>query len=265
MAETEVERPSPAPGRHAPPPSPDELVAGYVARPAGTGARGTVVLPGGPRLYMLVDGATEARLTIRRRTSAPLPRIGFIGPTTSVAQLDHGGAMLLGLRLRATAWPTLSDRDLSRFTDRVVPLTTIDPGAAPDERAPDAAAAFAPWLAAQRTAGRARDGVAQQIVALIDASPRASVAELCAALGITPRHLSAICLRTFGLPPKRVLVLRRFLRVLRRLLPDTRGAGRVLWEAGYVDHSHFAKDCRRFLDSSLHALRQHLGDGGDPL
>lgn len=255
------------PGRRAALAAPDDLVAGYVARTPVAGACGTIVLPGGPRLYMLLGGEAGARLTIRRRTSEPLPRIGFIGPTTKIAQLDHGGATLLGLRLRTTAWPTLSDRDLSRFTDRVVPLSSIDPEATPGVCDPDggAAAAFAPWLAAQRAAGRPRDGVAQQIIALIDASPRTSVADVCATLDITPRHLSAICLRVFGLPPKRLLMLRRFLRVLRRLLPDTRGAGRVLWEAGYVDHSHFAKDCRRFLDSSLHGIRQRLDDGGDPL
>lgn len=262
-----MERLSPIPGRRAPSPSPDDLVAGYVARTPMSGGRGTIVLPGGPRLYVLVGGETGARLTIGRRTSAPLPRIGFIGPTTRIAQLDHDDATLLGLRLRATAWPLLSDLDLSRFTDRIVPLTSIGPDATPNtwNSGVDAAAAFAPWLAAQRAAGRARDGTAQQIIALIDASPRAGVGDVCATLGITPRQLSAICLQVFGLPPKRLLMLRRFLGVLRRLLPDTRGAGRVLWEAGYVDHSHFAKDCRRFLDSSLHSFRQRLGDGGDPL
>ena len=258
-----MERALPSPARRAP----DDLVAGYVARTPVPGARGTIVLPGGPRLYLLVGGAGDARLTIRRRTSGPLPRLGFIGPTTKVAQLEHGDATLFGLRLRATAWPMLSDRDLSRFTDRIVPLTTIDPSAAPLTCDPEAgaAAAFAPWLAAQRAAARARDGAAQQIIALIDASPRATVTDVCAALGVTPRHLTATCLRVFGLPPKRVLVLRRFLRVLRRLLPDTTGAGRVLWEAGYVDHSHFAKDCRRFLDSSLHGFRQRLGEDSDPM
>lgn len=262
-----MERSSPVSGRRAPAPLHDDLVAGYVARTQMPGARGTIVLPGGPRLYALIGGETGALLTIGRRTSAPLPQIGFIGPTTRIAQLDHAGATLLGLRLRATAWPMLSDRDLSRFTDRIVPLASIDPHAMPDTGDPgtDAMAAFAPWLAAQRAAGRARDGLAQQIIALIDASPRAGVGDVCATLGITPRQLSAICLRVFGLPPKRLLMLRRFLSVLRRLLPDTRGAGRVLWEAGYVDHSHFAKDCRRFLDSSLHGFRQRRGDDGDPL
>ena len=257
-------------GRGAVSPSPNnDLVADYVVRTPIPGAGGTIILPGGPRIYMLVGGEAAARLTIRRRTSAPLPPIGFIGPTTKIAQLDQGGATLLGLRLRATAWPTLSDRDLSRFTDRIVPLASIDPAATPNPcdagADADAATAFAPWLAAQRAAGRARAGVAQQIIALIDANPRASVGEVCATLGITPRQLSAICLHVFGLPPKRLLMLQRFLGVLRRLLPDMRGAGRVLWEAGYVDHSHFAKDCRRFLDSSLHGFRQRLGDGGDPL
>jgi len=231
------------------------------------GVRETIVLPGGPRLYMLLGGAGDARLTRRGRRSDLLPRVGFIGPTTTIAQLDHGDALLFGLRLRATAWATLFDRDLSRFTDRIVPLATIDPVAPPVVCDPGAgaAAAFAPWLAARCASGHARDAVAQRIVARIDASPRTSVAEIGAALGLTPQQVSAACLHAFGLPPKRLLMLRRFVSVLRRLLPDPTATGRVLWEAGYVDHSHFAKDCRRFLDTSLHGIRQRLGDGGDPL
>lgn len=128
-----------------------------------------------------------------------------------------------------------------------------------------AAAAFAPWLAARCASGRVRDAVAQRIVARIDTSPRTSVAAIGAALDLAPQQVSAACLHAFGLPPKRLLMLRRFVRVLRRLLPDPTATGRVLWEAGYVDHSHFAKDCRRLLDTSLHGIRQRLGDGGDPM
>lgn len=262
-----MERPSIAPERGAPPSGTDDLVAGYVARAAGAGDRGAIVLPGGPRLYMLAGGSGDARLTLRGRRSDPLPRIGVIGPTTRAALLEHGDAVLLGVRLRATAWAALFDRDLSRVTDRVVPLATLDPAPPPLAADPPAgaAAAFAEWFAA-RPAGRgARAGVAQQVAALIDADPRIGVADLCAALGVTPRQLSSQCLHSFGLPPKRLLVLRRFGRVLRRLLGDATATGRVLWEAGYVDHSHFAKDCRRFLDTSLHGFRQRLDDAGEPL
>ncbi len=261
-----MERPSIALERGAPPSGTDDLVAGYVARAAGAGDRGAIVLPGGPRLYMLAGGSGDAWLTLRGRRSEPLPRIGVIGPTTRAAQLEHGDAVLLGVRLRATAWAALFDRDLSRVTDRVVPLTALDVAPPPlaDPQA-GAAAAFAGWFAARPAARGARAGLAQQVAALIDADPRIGVAALCTALGVTPAQLSTRCLRDFGLPPKRLLVLRRFGRVLRRLLGDATATGRVLWEAGYVDHSHFAKDCRRFLDTSLHGFRQRLGDGGEPL
>lgn len=245
---------------------PDDLVAGYVARAPRAADPGAIVLPGGPRLYMLAGGTSDARLTLRGRRSDPLPRIGVIGPTTRAAQLEHGDAVLLGVRLRATAWAALFDRDLSRYTDRIVPLATIDPAPPPVSADPQAgAAAFAVWFA-DRAAGRCgRAGVAQQVAALIDGNPHIGVAELSAALGVTPRQLSSHCLHSFGLPPKRLLMLRRFGRVLRRLLDDATATGRVLWEAGYVDHSHFAKDCRRFLDTSLHGFRQRLGGRGEPL
>ncbi|MEH3103758.1 MAG: helix-turn-helix domain-containing protein [Sphingomonas phyllosphaerae] len=222
-------------------------------------------MPGAPRLYALLGGTSDARLTTRRRTSGALPRIGFIGPTMKIAHLEHGDAILFGVRLRATAWTTLFGGDLSRFADRVVPLSAIAPSAPPLVCDPDAdpTAAFAPWLAARLAAASDRDRRAQRLIELVDADPRTTVAAVAAALRITPQQLSVACLHGFGLPPKRLLMLRRFMRVLRRLLPDPTATGRVLWEAGYVDHSHFAKDCRRFLDMSLHGFRQRIGDVHD--
>lgn len=226
----------------------------------------TILLPGGPRIYVLHGDAPGSRLVIRRRIFAPLPAIGFIGPTTSVARLDHGGVLLSGVRLRSTAWGMLFDGDVSRYTDRVVPLAAIDRSSATAIRDPrgDEAATFAPWLDARLEAGNGRDLQAQRIIELIDASPRSTVAEIAASLRLTPQRMSATCLENFGLPPKRLLMLRRFVRVLRRLLVDPTATGRALWEAGYVDHSHFARDCRQFLGSSLQAFRELIEHRDDP-
>ncbi|MEG8040041.1 helix-turn-helix domain-containing protein [Sphingomonas sp. LR60] len=260
-----MERSSLSPLSRAPALAPGDVVAGYFARRPPATERGTLLLPGAPRIYALLGGTSDARLTIRRRTSDVLPRVGFIGPTTKIAHLEHGDAILFGLRLRTTSWASLFGGDLSRFTDRVVPLSAIDLSAPPLVCDPggDPAAAFAPWLAARLAAASDRDRLSQRLIDVIDADPRTSVAEVAAALRITPQQLSVACLHGFGLPPKRLLMLRRFLRVLRRILPDPTATGRVLWQAGYVDHSHFAKDCRRFLDMSLQGFRQRIGDADD--
>jgi AraC-like DNA-binding protein len=243
--------------------APDDIVGGYFGEgPARADGR-TMLLPGGPRIYVLRGDPSLSRLAIRRRAFAPLPPVGFIGPTTRVACLDHGAARLSGVRLRSTAWAALFDGDLSRYTDRVVPLAAIERSPLPD-LAEDAVATFAPWLAARLAEGPGPDRQAQRIIELIDAGPRSTVAWIATSLRLTPPRMSATCLENFGLPPKRLLMQRRFVRVLRRLLADPTATGRALWEAGYVDHSHFARDCRQFLGSSLQTFRD-LTDRRDDL
>jgi AraC-like DNA-binding protein len=236
----------------------DDIVGDQFRCGPGPDGGATMLLPGAPRIYVLHGDAAHSRLSIRRRIHAPLPATGFIGPTTRVASLEHGGAVLYGIRLRALAWAQLFDGDVSRYTDRVVPLATIDGAAPPVARTPDddVAALFAPWLAARLDTDVGRERQAQRIIALIDARPRATIAEIASSLRLTPRRLSATCLADFGLPPKRLLMVRRFVGVLRRLRADPTATGRLLWEAGYVDHSHFARDCRQFLGSSLQTFRE---------
>lgn len=213
-----------------------------------------LLLPGGPRLYVLHGDTATSSLSIRRRTFAPLPAIGFIGPTTALGHLDTGGAMLTGVRLRSTAWATLFGGDLSRHADKVVPLTTLDHAAEALRHAD--AAAIETWLSTRLEDAAASDVLLEHFIATIDAHPRATVADLAATLHLTPQQLTALSLEHFGVAPKRLLSQRRFVRVLRRLLADPAYAGRALWEAGYVDRSHFAKDCRKFLGSSLQTFRE---------
>jgi AraC-like DNA-binding protein len=247
-----------------------DLVAGYfryAAPPEPDRNRHEVLLPGWPKVYLLLPGTPSASMTIRRRTFDPLPTCGFVGTTSYASALDYGGGVVCGVSLLPKGWARLFGGDLSRHTNRVVPLETVDPYAqtmidlAGGSRSP--VDIFEPWLSARLTAAAPADPLIDRFMALLSRRPPISVAELQEELGLARQQLAALSSRAFGLTPKRVIVRHRFVAAVERVLADPHDAARAVWEAGYIDRSHFVKDCQKFLGCSLSTFRRRRGPLND--
>ncbi len=151
-----------------------------------------------------------------------------------------GARMLLGLPMR----------ELAR---RVVDLDAVVPGELVDRLAAlggwperfDALDAF--LLARLRRAAPPRPDVAFAWSRLVQTHGAVGVAQLCAELGCSRRHLAARFGEDVGLPPKAFARVLRFQRVL-GLLEREGGVGRfadIAAAGGYYDQPHLNRDFRQ--------------------
>jgi AraC-like DNA-binding protein len=89
--------------------------------------------------------------------------------------------------------------------------------------------------------------------ALLDAGTR-SVEDWATRLGLSTRQLERLCLRYFGLRPKRLLRRQRFLRTLAAIREVQPGSWGRLIDSHYVDQPHFIRECHHFLGMSPSAF-----------
>lgn len=86
-----------------------------------------------------------------------------------------------------------------------------------------------------------------------------TVAELAARIGLSPRSLERICLRSFGFPPKLLLRRQRFLRSLAQFLLNPSLSWIETLDENYVDQAHFVRDFKKFMQMSpsAYAAQEH--------
>jgi methylphosphotriester-DNA--protein-cysteine methyltransferase len=79
------------------------------------------------------------------------------------------------------------------------------------------------------------------------------VEDWAASLKLSTRQLERLCLRYFGLRPKRLLRRQRFLRTLAAIRDVQPGSWSRLIDPHYVDQPHFIKEFHYFLGMSPRA------------
>lgn len=240
--------------------------------------RRAVVLPNGALQLMVNFGAPHAVVGHGDRTL----RQDF-GPAWIAGLQDAPLAIespefsdLLAIRFRPGGAHAFLPIPLIAVTNAVVPAEAIL-GAAADElrdclalagtRAAQAAAAEAWLLARLRPRERDFDWVSRAVAALqmppAHARP-APVADVCATLGLSNRHLIHVFRNLVGLAPKTLARVQRFHAALRRL-PAARSRTALALDLGYADQSHFNNEFRRLAGVSPGRFLETRGEDGESL
>ncbi len=222
-------------------------------------------LPAGPAEPALPDGSPELILNlgdpfehrgpgnrVRRQPAAFL--VGQI--TRPITVRPTGRVDLIALRLEAHGAAVLLP-DVSRLTDDWASLQALGHrGVTPLLQAlrrrdePETRAAIlAEWYAERvaRRRGSAPDAaVAAAVQALRASHGGASLDDLCARLGVSPRTLQRRFRAQVGISPKLLARILRFQRIFRVWQREPRRLARVAGQAGYFDQSHMIRDFRQF-------------------
>lgn len=202
--------------------------------------------------------AAEQPWTVKfsRRLPVTVPEAALFGPTSCAGYVRAGRGTLVGVGVTPVGWARLFGSDLSAHADRITPLGIVAPDAA-DAQArlvagEEPAAVFDAWLLARlATAPPENPAVARVFEALADPSIVTALA-LAERTGLQPRQLLRTARRAFGFSPKLLLRRARFVRALMSAAAQGRGAWHdATAAAGYWDHSHFLRDCRLFLDTTM--------------
>ena len=176
-----------------------------------------------------------------------------MGPET--VRADHavaGGTVIVGVRLRPGVGARLFGHIASRLTDGGAFARDLDrrPGAARQAmlavgQTPPAHRPLIEALVPRIAAATPDDGVAFG-VAWLACHPAATVDDLCARLGWSPREVRRRFCAALGFGPK---VMQRMLR-FQRVLSEVRRAGsaatlaRIAAAAGYADQAHMTREFR---------------------
>jgi AraC-like DNA-binding protein len=173
------------------------------------------------------------------------------GPTLAAREVPvEGGLTYRGARLWPDCGATLVGLPASALRDRSVPLA----GAWGDAAAalardvaaagPDGvAAAFDRHLAARVAAAPPVDAAVRAAVrAAVDSDGQATVAELAALGGLSPRQLQRRFRRLSGLTPKEYLRIRRARATLAAAVGSDATWGELSARFGYADQPHLVRD-----------------------
>lgn len=223
--------------------------------------------PDGPIEDLFYPGWANVRFTLSGNgwtarigdaANAPVPAAALFGVTSRAAMVRVERGELVGAGLTPLGWARLFGRDASAFADRITPLGCLLADEAEhllaQLRAVEGDAAWAEvldgWFA-QRLAQRPEpDELVLTVHRIFMDAELEQVEEAAARLSISPRHMSRVAQRLFGLTPKLLLRRQRFMRTLMELRkPDPRPWVERL-DARYYDQSHFVRDCHRFLGMS---------------
>ncbi|MTD14590.1 AraC family transcriptional regulator [Nakamurella sp. YIM 132087] len=188
-----------------------------------------------------------------------VPRL--IGPlTTALPELLPPGTTVIGARLRPGALGRVCGVPATALLDRVVPLDELwgtdgERLAAAIGAAPDPVAALRQLKTAlrERAAARPADRVVAAAVARLSVPDAGEIASLADDLALSGSALRRRMLQSVGTGPK---VLQRTLRFQAYLaLTQRAGSARAVplparfshWAevAGYADHPHLTRECRR--------------------
>jgi len=176
------------------------------------------------------DGCVEIirRLAGRSRWDGDQPEsfaVGLVGTPTAFAISGH--ARFAGIRLWPWAWPLIADVPLEGMWGRWIPFRHELVEALPD---------FAD-VANRFPADEALNAIGTALVGA------ASVAEMGAASGMSPRALQRWFARNVGIPPRHYLRLLRFQKAF-ELVPDAASLADHAAAQGFADQAHMARDFR---------------------
>lgn len=199
-------------------------------------------------------------LRLGHRTFDPVPVNAVFGATSRAGYSDCGSGVLVGAGLTPAGWARLIARPAAPFADRVVDMADAI-GEAADElrrrmdRGGAVVEAFDGWFLERLAGTPPEDPRIARLTALLGEVGAASVAGLAARIGLSEAGLAALSKAHFGFTPKLLTRRARFLRALMQIQLVEQGRW---WEtvasAGYYDQSHFVRDCRLFLDTTLRSF-----------
>lgn len=180
---------------------------------------------------------------------------------------------LMGAQLTAAGARSLTQVPLSAIAGRVVEIEDILGCAVAQlrERLFDCGSAAArlelleQWLARRTAAVAPAPGAfTQAAVEIVRSRGSRRIGELAREAGVSHKHLIALFETNLGLAPKSFARLVRFNALLDRLKRDARANwADLVFEFGYFDHAHFARDLRRFTGASPTAFLRSRGPDGD--
>lgn len=213
-----------------------------------------------------VDVFVDARADLVFNFDAPYRREVIGGATVEIAAsnldaqrlapiriIQSGSVRIAGVRFRLGGLAPFAREPLAPFTDLTpAPDAVFGPKVRDLEAAlradpgPDAAAALLDAFFLDRFAAPPH-AFARALDTLISTGGRASVADLSAAAGVSPRQVERLFARHLGIPPKTVGRILRFQGALRSLMADPGcQLGEIAADAGYYDQAHFIRDFRLF-------------------
>ena len=99
-----------------------------------------------------------------------------------------------------------------------------------------------------------RDAIVGAVEAALLNPELATVGDLAATVGVSPRSLERLSLRAFGFTPKLLMRRARFLRSLHAVADAPVAARATAIDPGYTDYSHFVRDAQHFLGMSPQAF-----------
>jgi AraC-like DNA-binding protein len=178
------------------------------------------------------------------------------GPDTGPVPVPwRPGTMFAGLRFRPGRAPGFLGPPASELLDQRVTLADLWGRPAADalqervQRAPDvraAAAALAAAVEARAAIARPADPLVSSLVDGLQRGPESArvVREAARALGAGERRLHRRCCAAVGYGPKMLERVLRFRRA-QRLAAAGSSLAAVAAEAGYADHAHLVRECRR--------------------
>lgn len=221
----------------------EEAIPAYAAQ--------LIVMVRGRVRFTFADGNTGTSSTVF--INAPQMR--------SARAVLEGPVLQIGASLTHVAWQRLANLPADAVHDRLVPAETV---LSPDQIAALEAAAAA--CAEGRITPEAVCAALTEVIAAGPHEPRADhvavveailrwlasgldpdLADLYAAVGVSPRQTQRICRRYFGVAPARVLKRFRALRAAMLLAqPNLPDALLDALMATYFDQAHLIRDIRRY-------------------
>ncbi len=202
-------------------------------------------------------------LKIGSRLFDPVPPIALMGPSSYAGYVTCTGGELVGVGLRPFGWAQIFGGDVSRFSNRVIALHDIDPGAEmlreALEKADSFEAAFETWLEARLQRRPPADPRIEILCGMLRDPETTRIEAVADTLDMSPRALAAMTRYNFGFTPKLLLRRTRFLRAVTVVLTDPNAGPAALEKAGYWDRSHFLRDSHLFLGCSVRDFTRRRG------
>ena len=167
------------------------------------------------------------------------------------------GTTAVGIRFRPGVLHALFHLDVSTVVNRRVPFSEIvgresathlacvlSPIDQLDDRRRAMVNAFTRLVPPQPR----NDAFAERCLELVAADPSITQSEVAATVGLTPRQTHRRSLQTFGYgiaTLTRILRLQRFLALVATATARRTSLAAFAVDAGYADHAHLSRDCRR--------------------
>lgn len=192
--------------------------------------------------------------------SSDLQSDALFGPTDRCGIVNATGGKVVGFGMTPLGWNRLIGGDASMMANRVQPLGT-ELGICSSELRVAFALGVADTLGVEQfdsllTGLVSRRPPEHPLMIRADHVLRTRPADMPAfasAVGVSPRTLHRVCLRTFGFAPKRLLRRQRFLDTLGYVRSAVGQSPKASLDPTYNDLPHFYRDFRDFMGMSPRA------------